>query len=160
MTLHFRFRPSILYSPLQLALSRRGGLLLCFLATNSAALNFKTGRGSPTFMGSLPSWAPGGSRRQPCGQGLPPMWPDGAVVKASKAGDLDDEEDDDDDDVKEDDESSTDRWVLGLGTPGSFCLACRCSSGICCLWFPLKGDHGRPLCFPWPLPDPGISQFR
>jgi hypothetical protein len=23
----------------------------------------------------------------------------------------------------------------------------------------VKGDHGRPLCFPWPITDPGISQF-
>jgi hypothetical protein len=87
------------------------------------------------------------------------MRPDGAVIKASNAGDRDDEEDDDDD-VEKDDESSMDRWVSGSGMPGSFCLACRGSSGLWRPWFPLKGDHGRPLCFPWPIPDPGISQFR
>jgi hypothetical protein len=141
------FRPSILNSPLLLALSRLGGLLPLLLAANSAALNFKTGRGSPAPMGSLPLWAPDGSRRQPCRQGLPPMRPDGAVAKGPKAGGLDDEEDDDDNDVEEDDESSTDRWVSGSGTPGSFFLACRGSSGLWPPWFPLKGDLGRPLVF-------------
>jgi hypothetical protein len=98
-------------------------------------------------MGSLPLWAPDGSRRQPWGQGLPPMWPDGAVAKGPKAGGLDDEEDDDDDVVKEDAESSTDRWVSGSGMPGSLCLACWGSSGLWRQWFPLKGDLGRPLFF-------------
>jgi hypothetical protein len=86
------------------------------------------------------------------------MQPVGAVVKGSNAGELDDEEDDVD--VKEDDELSTDRWVSGSGTPGSFGLACRGFSGLRRPPFPLKGDHGQPVCFPWPLPDPGISQFR
>jgi hypothetical protein len=73
------------------------------------------------------------------------MRPDRAVVNASNAGDRDDEKDDDDDDVEEDVESSTDKWVSGSGTPGSFCLACRGSLGLWRPWFLLKGDHGQPL---------------
>jgi hypothetical protein len=88
------------------------------------------------------------------------MRPDGVVAKGSNAGDLGDTEDNDGVDVEEDEESSTDRWVSGSGTPVSFGLAFWGSLGLWCPWFPLKGDHGRPLCFPWPLPDPGISQFR
>jgi hypothetical protein len=88
------------------------------------------------------------------------MRPDGAVVKASNAGDRDDEEDYDDDDIEEDDESSTDRWVLRSGTPGSFCLACRGPFGPLAPVVSMKGDHRRLLCFPCPIPDPGISQFR
>jgi hypothetical protein len=79
-------------------------------------------------MGSLPLWAPDGDRRMPCGQGLPPVRPDGAVAKGCEKGGLGDEEDDDD--VEEDSESSTDRWVSGSGTPGSFCLACRGCLGL------------------------------
>jgi len=52
-------------------------------------------------MGSLLLWAPDGSRRQPWGQGLPPMRPDGAVTKGPVEGGLGDEEDDNDD-VEED----------------------------------------------------------
>jgi hypothetical protein len=96
----------------------------------------------------------------PCGQGLPQMRPDGAVAKGSNTGDLGITEDDDDFNLEEDKESSTDRWDSGSGTPISFGLACWGSLGLWRLWFPLKGDHGRLLCFPWPLPDPGISQFR
>jgi hypothetical protein len=127
--------PSININPrISKWLSRLGGLRCC-LATNSAASNFKTGSGGPaSYMGFLPSCAPDGRRRQPCGQGSPLMRPDGAVIKASNAGDRDDEDVDDNDD-KEDDNSSTDRWVSGSGTPGSFCLACRGSSGLWRLWF-------------------------
>jgi hypothetical protein len=85
------------------------------------------------------------------------MRPDGAVAKGPIEGGLGDEEDDDDD-IEKDTESSTDRWVSGSGTPGSFCLACRGSFGLWRPWFPLKGDLGRPLFLPQPLPDPGIFQ--
>jgi hypothetical protein len=51
------------------------------------------------------------------------MRPDGAgVVKAAEEGSFDGSEDDDD---EEDIGTSTDKWVLGSGTPGSFCLASR-----------------------------------
>jgi hypothetical protein len=84
------------------------------------------------------------------------MQPDGAVAMGPEEGGLGDEEDD----VEGDSESSTDRWVSGSGTPGSFCLACRGSSGLWSPWFPLKGDLGRPLFLTRPPPDPGIFQFR
>jgi hypothetical protein len=38
----------------------------------------------------------------------------------------------------------------------SFGLVMAGLSSLCRPWFPLKGDHGRPLFFP----DPGTSQFR
>jgi hypothetical protein len=68
--------------------------------------------------------------------------PDGAVVKGSNARDLGDMKDDDDIDDEEDEDSSTDKWVSRSGTPVSFGLV---SLGFWRLWFPLKGDHGRPL---------------
>jgi hypothetical protein len=129
---------------------------LCYIAANSSAFNFKTGRGSPAHAGSLPLWAPDGDRCMPCGQGLPPVRPDGAVAKDPEKGGLGDK----DDDVDEDSVSSySDRWVSGSGTPGSFCLACQGSSGLWRPWFPLKGDLGRPLFSSRPIPDPGILQF-
>jgi hypothetical protein len=42
----------------------------------------------------------------------------------------------------------------------SFGLVVAGLSGHCRPWFPLKGDHGRPLFLPRPFPDPGTSQFR
>jgi hypothetical protein len=58
----------------------------------------------------------------PCGQGLPPLRPDGAVAKGLEYGCLGDEEDDDDD-VDDDSPSSySERWVL---RSGSFGLAGR-----------------------------------
>jgi hypothetical protein len=87
MARHFRFRHRYSSMPLQMALSRLGGLRCC-LATNSAASNCKTGSGGlVSYMGFLPLCAPDGRRRQPCGQGSPLMRPDGAVVKASNEGD-------------------------------------------------------------------------
>jgi hypothetical protein len=78
---------------------------LLLVATNSAALNYKTGSGGPaSYMGYLPSCAPEGQRRKPCGQGPPLIQPDGAVVKATNEGGRDDEDVDD----EEDDGTSTD----------------------------------------------------
>jgi hypothetical protein len=42
----------------------------------------------------------------------------------------------------------------------SFGLVVAGLSGLCRPWFPLKGDHGRPLFLPRSFPDPGTSQFR
>jgi hypothetical protein len=110
---------------LLLALSRQVDCCLYFLATNSSANNFKTGRGSPAHVGSLPLWAPDGPRRMSCGQGLPPLWPDGAVAKGPEEGGLGDEVyNDNDDDVDDDSLSSySERWVPGSGMHGSFGLA-------------------------------------
>jgi hypothetical protein len=148
--------------PLQLALSRWMNCCLCYIAANSFAFNFKTGRGSPAHAGSLPLWAPDGPRHMPCGQGLPPVRPDGAVAEGPVEGGLCDEDDEDDDgDVEEDSLSSySDRWVSGSGTSGCFRLACWGPSGLWRPWFPLKGDLGRPLFLPQPIPDPGSFQFR
>jgi hypothetical protein len=89
-------------------------------------------------MGFLPLCAPDGERRKPCGQGLPLIRSDGAVVKATNEGGRDNE----DDDVKEDNGTSTGRWVSGSGTPGSFCLASRGLLGLWRLWF-LCWESGR-----------------
>jgi hypothetical protein len=61
----------------------------------------------------------------PCGQGLPPLWPDGAVAKDPEFGGLGDEANDDDDQDVDDKSSSShsERWVLRSGTLGSFGLA-------------------------------------
>jgi hypothetical protein len=127
--------------------------LPCYLAVKSSVLNFKTGRVSPAHEGS-----PDGTRRMPRGQGLPPLRPDGAVAKGPEYGGLGDEKDDDDDDDVDDDSPSLylERWVLRSGTPGSFGLAGRGTWGLWRLWFPLKGDLGRPLFSLWLIPDPGI----
>jgi hypothetical protein len=158
MSCHYRSGHEFIVLYIHLALSRQVDCCLCFLAVNSSADNFKTGRGSPAHAGSLPLCAPDGPRRMSCGQGLPPVQPDGAVAKGPKIGGLGDEQDDDDDDdVNNDSPSSySERWVLGSGTPGSFGLAGWGSSGLWRLWFPLKGDLGRPLFSPWLIPDPGI----
>jgi hypothetical protein len=119
--------------------------MLLLVATNSAALNYKTGSGEPaSYMGYLPSCAPDGERRKPCGQGPPLIRPDGAVVKATNEGCRDDKDVDDND--EEDNGTFTDRWVSGSGTPGSFCLASRGLLGLWCLWFLCWGTTGG-CCF-------------
>jgi hypothetical protein len=122
-------------------LSLVGWPMLLLVATNSAALNFKTGSGGPaSYMGYLPSCVPDGVRCKPCGQGPPLIRPDRAVVNATNEGGCDDEDD------KEDDETSTDRWVSGSGMPGSFCLASWGFFGLWRLWFLCWGTTGG-RCF-------------
>jgi hypothetical protein len=141
MACHFRSRPTIISPRFTKWLSLVRWPMLLLVATNSAALNCKTGSGGPaSYMGYLPLYAPDGERRKPCGQGPPLIQPDGAVVKASNEGGCDDE------DVDEDDGTSTDRWVSGSGTPGSFCLACWGFLGLWRLWFLCWGTTGS-RCF-------------
>jgi hypothetical protein len=69
----------------------------------------------------------------PCGPGLPPVRPDGAVIKGSNAGDLGDTEGDNNIDVEEDDESR-----IG-GFQDQACLSLLVSS-VGALW--ASGAHG------------------
>jgi hypothetical protein len=152
MARHFRSQPTTVVSPIhQMALSR----LVAHAANSSATLNCQTGGGGPSsYMGYPPPCATGTVGRKPCGQGPPSMRPDRAgVIKAAKAGSFDDE---DDNDGEEDDGMSTDSWVSGSGTPGSFCLAFWGPLGLWRWWFLSWGTTGGRCCFPWSIPDPGI----
>jgi hypothetical protein len=71
----------------------------CCSATSTAALNSGTGKGGPaSYMGYPLPRAPGSVGRMPCGQGSPPLRPDGAG-QLRRVKDVDAE---DDDDVEED----------------------------------------------------------
>jgi hypothetical protein len=112
--------------------------MLLLLATSSATLNKTTGGGGPSsYMGCPLPCAPGSVGRKPCGQGPPQLRPDGAGQFGGKVVNQDFQEEDDDDNDEEDDKTSSNRWVLGSGSPGSFCLA---------LWGPLGLWHPWFLC--------------
>jgi hypothetical protein len=108
-------------------------------------------RGGPaSYMGYPLPRAPGSVGRKPCGQGSPPLQPDGAGqygrVKAVDEGDDDDVEDDEDLNS-----SSSDRWVPRSGPPG--CVVCALGPlGLGRLWFPSQGTAsgilGLPPLFP------------
>jgi hypothetical protein len=148
----FRSRPTtIVLAFHQMALSR----LVVHAANRSTTLNRQTGSGGSTPKTAYPPLcAPGGVVLKACGQGPPSMRPDGAgVVNVAEGGSFDGTEDDDD---EEDVGTSTDRWVSGSGTPGSFCLAYRGPLGFWRRWFLCWGTTGGRCSLPWSSPDPGI----
>jgi hypothetical protein len=123
----------------------------CCSATSNAAQNSSTGKGGPaSYMGYPLPRAPGSVGCKPCGQGSPPLRPDGAGqygrVKVVDEGDDYDVEDNEDLNS-----SSSDRWVPRSGTPG--CVVCALGPlGLGCLWFSSQGTAsgilGLPLLFP------------
>jgi hypothetical protein len=143
MACHFDSRPSIL-SPCStkwLSLVRWSMLLL--VATNYAALNFKTGSGGPaSYMAYLPLCAPDGERRYgQMGQSSRPPTTEAATTKMMTTrrtmehpwiGGFQDQ-------------ARLDLFVLLLG---AFWASGACSS--------CAGEPWAATVFPWPIPDPGI----
>jgi hypothetical protein len=129
----------------------------CCSATSNAALNSGTGKGGPaSYMGYPLLRAPGSVGRKPCGQGSPPLRPDGAG-QSRKEKVADEEDDDDAEDDKDPNSSSSDRWVPRSGPPGRVVCAPGPSGPLA----PLAGHCVRD---PWAAavisrltPDPGIS---
>jgi hypothetical protein len=154
---HFRYRPSILLLASPKWLSLVGCLLL--VATNSAALNCKSGSGGPaSYMGFLPLCAPDSERCQPCGQGPPLIRPDGAVVKATNEGGRDNEDVDDDD--EEDDEFVHGQVGFRIRHTWVFLSCLLGPFGPLAPVVPVMGNHGRPLFFHGLFLILESSQFR
>jgi hypothetical protein len=147
----FRFR----ITNIDLPPSSNGSLSLvgrpcCCSATSNAALNLGTGKGGPaSYMGYPLPRASGSVGRKPCGQGSPPLRPDGAgQLRKDKV--INEGDDDDIEDDGELNSSSSDRLVLRSGPP--CCVVCALGPlGLWRLWLPLQGTAsgilGLPLFF-------------